>query len=112
MPAFTLKQIPEGLMRRLRREAQRNRRSVSQEMLNLLDRALEQIAVEQADRAGEKTLRYGANRGPVKEPATVDRETQLRVWRELSGQWRSDQDPDEELEAIYGARTAGREVEL
>lgn len=40
MPALTLKNIPEELLQRLRDSAQRNRRSITSEVLARLDAAL------------------------------------------------------------------------
>ena len=41
MPNLTLKNVPESLLRRLRAQAEANRRSVNSEILTLLDAALE-----------------------------------------------------------------------
>lgn len=41
MTTLTLKQVPEELLQRLRAEAQRQRRSVNQQALYLLERTLE-----------------------------------------------------------------------
>jgi hypothetical protein len=40
MPAIVLKEVPAQLHRRLREQAERNRRSMSQELLTILERAL------------------------------------------------------------------------
>ncbi len=36
---------------------------------------------------------------------------QVKAWRQLAGQWQSDS-PSEEIDAIYAARTPGREIDL
>jgi plasmid stability protein len=105
MSSFTLKNVPETLMNQLRQRAQRNRRSLAKEMQQLLETALE------ASEARETTPRYHAmvNMGADGPP---DRDAQVEAWRDLCGQWQSDLDPEAEIEAIYAARTAGREVDL
>jgi len=40
MPAIVLKNVPQELHRRLREQAERNRRSMSQELLTIIERAL------------------------------------------------------------------------
>ena len=40
MPAIVLKDVPADLHRRLRDQAERNRRSMSQELLTIMERAL------------------------------------------------------------------------
>ena len=46
--------------------------------------------------------------------ATVsrDRAAQVAAWRALGSSWQSDTTPQQEIQAIYDARTGGRSVEL
>jgi hypothetical protein len=105
MASFTLKKVPEALMNQLRQRAQLNRRSLAKELLLLLETALE------ASEARETTQRYHATVRTC-DDRPLDRDAQVEVWRDLCGQWQSDLDPEAEIEAIYAARTAGREVDL
>jgi len=110
MASFTIKQIPKPLLERLRQRAQSNRRSLAKELLLMLEAALDVPEGGPPAAARESSARYDAAGDGVDEG--MDREAQVAAWRELCGQWRSDQTLDEELEAIYAVRTAGREVEL
>ena len=46
MATLNVKNVPEGLYKRLRRRAQRQRRSVSQEVIHILSRATESPRLE------------------------------------------------------------------
>jgi hypothetical protein len=63
-------------------------------------------------RAGESTPAYGATVDSGRLSPEQERERQLEAWRELCGQWESDESVDEEIAAIYAARSGGREVDL
>lgn len=91
MASLTLKNLPEGLLERLRKLAVQQRRSVTQQALYLIEGGL-------------------ANT----EAATTEQETlaQVSAWRELAGRWESDRTPQEEIDSVYEARTAGREISL
>lgn len=73
MASLTLKNLPDDLLRALRKAADKDRRSVTQEIIHLLESAL-------AGRAGR----------PV--PRSPDADAQLAVWRKLAGKWESDVD--------------------
>lgn len=93
MTALTLKDLPPKLLRSLRAAAKHDRRSLTQEVIHLLDLALRD-RIERPER-----------------PA-LDVESQLAAWRKLAGTWRSDVDPALEAERLMAARTPGRKVEL
>lgn len=93
MPALTLKEIPEELLVRLRAVAKRERRSVMQEAIFLLE--------------GGVTAREHALESPIS-PADL----QVAQWRALAGSWQSVQSFDAEIADILAARTAGRAIEL
>jgi len=92
MPSLTLKNIPEPLLERLRERAGADRRSLTQEILFLLEEAL---------------ARFPRERG-----MEAQARGQADAWSKLSGGWRSDLDPEEEADRILAARTRGRDVEL
>jgi len=91
MPSLTLKNLPDPLLRDLRKAAERDRRSLTQEIIHLLDAAL---------------------RGGVGRPAFrgADVEAQLAAWRKLAGKWDSDVDAPTEAGRLMGRRTPGRKV--
>lgn len=89
MASITLKNIPDELLDRLRARAQRERRSLTQQAVYLLEGALHD------------------------EPATEDEvAAQVNAWRALAGRWLSTEDAAAEISAVYDARTAGRDVDL
>lgn len=89
MASLTLKDIPEELLENLRAAAKRDRRSLSQEALVILEGGL---ARRESNR--EQAMR------------------QLEAWRALAGKWVSDQTVEEEVASILGARTVGRDIDL
>lgn len=88
MPSLTIKDIPEELLERLRELAERDRRSMTQEVIHLLD----EVVAEREDRSRA--------------------ERQADAWEKLAGRWESDRPADEEIDEIYESRTEGREVNL
>lgn len=87
MASLTLKNLPDDLLQALRKAADRDRRSLTQEIIHLLEVAL---------RGGERTTA----------------EAQVAAWRKLAGAWESDVDATSEAERIIERRTEGREVVL
>jgi len=93
MASLTLKNLPDDLLRALRKAAGKDRRSVTQEIIHLLESAL-----------GGRTDR------PV--PRSPDAHAQLAAWRKLAGKWESDVDRATEAERLMKRRTSGREVDF
>ncbi len=92
MASLTLKNLPDELLGALREAAERDRRSLTQEIIYLLAAAV---------RGGERS----AGRSP-------DVEAQVAAWRKLAGKWESNLDQATEAERIMERRTEGREVDL
>jgi len=92
--SFTVKGIPDELLDRLRSRAVRERRSLTQEIIHLLESALSGQGLQEARRA------------------LAEAERQTTAWSELVGRWRSDRPVAEEIGEIYEARTTGRAVDL
>ena len=91
MASITLKNLPDDLLDALREAAQRDRRSMTQEIVHLLE-----TAVRALPKAAE----------------TPDAKAQVAAWRKLAGKWESDVDSATEARRISSARTRGREVDL
>lgn len=92
MASLTLKNLPDPLLRDLRKAAEKDRRSLTQEIIHLLDAAV---------------------RGRIGRPSSQpDLNAQLAAWRKLAGKWESDVDRAREAEQLMKRRTSGREVEL
>lgn len=89
MSSITLKDVPEELLIRLRRAAARDRRSLNQEALVLIEGGL----------AARETAEERAQR-------------QVEAWQGLAGAWVSDRAFDEEVADVYAARSLGRDVDL
>lgn len=94
MASLTLKNIPDSLLERLRARAAEDRRSVSQEMIHLLE-----ISLDAAPGSAHRDLLATAR-------------AQAEAWDRLAGRWQSDQSADEEIRDILAARTSGRAIEL
>lgn len=93
MPSLTLKNVPDDLLRALRKAADKDRRSVTQEIIHLLESALGRRAERPA-------------------PRSADANAQLAAWRKLAGKWESDVDRATEAERLVERRTSGRGIDL
>jgi len=89
MSSITLKDVPEELLVRLRAAAARERRSLNQQALVLIEGGL--AARESAEERARR---------------------QVEAWRALAGAWVSDRPFEDEVADLYAARTAGRDVAL
>jgi plasmid stability protein len=92
MASLTLKNLPDDLLRALRKAADKDRRSMTQEIIHLLE-----LALGRAERSGLR-------------PSDVD--AQLAAWRKLAGKWQSDEDHATEAARLMTRRTRGREVDF
>jgi plasmid stability protein len=93
MTSLTLKNLPDSLICSLRKAAENDRRSLTQEIIYLLDYALQ--------RRREKPA----------QPTTIA-ETQVAAWRELAGKWESNMNIEDENKQLMEHRTPGREIEF
>ena len=91
MASLTLKNVPDELLAALNLAAERDRRSMTQEIIYLLEVALR----------GEHPVGRAAHT-----------EAQVAAWRKLAGKWKSDVDPPTETKRIMERRTKGREVDI
>lgn len=91
MASLTLKNLPDGLLRALRKVSARDRRSLNQEIIHLLEASV-------LGKAGPQSRH--------------DARAQVVRWRKLAGKWRSDVDEATEVRRIARRRTRGREVDL
>ena len=106
MPSLTLENIPEPLLERLRRRAEADRRSLTQEILHLLEAAL-----EQHDRPDDAE-RAAPDQDRDRHQARNQAQAQADAWEALGGRWRSDLEPGEEIDRILASRTRGRQGDL
>ena len=95
MPTKTLRNVPEDMARKIKLLSERQRRSENQQFLVLLEEALQ---IE------EKKM--------AESPVPISIETQVKLWRSLSGKWKDGKDAQKIIEDIYSSRTLGRDVDL
>jgi plasmid stability protein len=93
MASLTLKNLPDDLLRALREVADKDRRSLTREIVYLL----------------ESALRGQIDRPVLRSPGA---DAQVAAWRRLAGRWVSDVDRATEAERLMKRRTSGRKVEL
>jgi len=93
MPSLTLKNLPDSFLKALREAAERDRRSLTQEVIYLVEEALQ-------------------NRPQSQPRHDRDLESQVAAWRALAARWESDVDIETESQRLLDGRTGGREVEL
>ena len=91
MSSITLKNLSDELLDELREAAERDRRSLTQEIIHLLETAL---------------------RGRPKTVEQPDVKAQVAAWRKLAGKWESGVDTATEAARLTKARSPGREVDL
>lgn len=91
MASVTLKNLPDPLLHELRDAAEHDRRSLTQQIIYLLETAL---------RARPKAVQV------------TDAKAQVAAWRKLAGKWESDVDAETEVAQIKKARSRGRVVDL
>jgi hypothetical protein len=89
MATITLNDIPEDLLARLQTAALRERRSLDQEAIVLIEGGL-----AARETAGERA------------------ERQVAAWSDFVGGWVSDLPFEAEVAALYTARTSGRDFDL
>ena len=92
MASLTLKNLPDDLLRALRKAADMDRRSMTQEIIHLLESAL------------------GRAKRPA--PRSADADAQVAAWRKLAGKWESDSDRATEARRLMDRRTSGREIDF
>ena len=91
MSSITLKNLSGDLLDELREAAERDRRSLTQEIIHLLETSL---------------------RGRPTTAPRPDVKAQVAAWRKLAGKWESDIETTTEAARITKARSRGREVDL
>jgi len=93
MASLTLKNLTDDLLRALREVADKDRRSLTREIIHLLESALR-----------------GHGERPA--PRSSGADAQLAAWRKLAGKWESDVDRAIEAEQLVKRRTSRSKVEF
>jgi plasmid stability protein len=95
MKSITVRNIPDELLDRLRTLSVIEKRSLNNEILIVLEKGL------------AKESEYKTN---FKNHLSM--ETQIKIWQNLSGQWKDDRSTDEIIRDIVDSRSEGRSVDL
>lgn len=93
MANLTIRNVPEDLLKNLRKLSQKERRSLNSEILVLLEKSVTQEAL-------------GKNNN------TISIQAQTELWGKLAGEWDDSRPAEEIIGDILARRTLGREVEL
>ena len=95
MKSITVRNIPDELLDRLRTLSIIEKRSLNNEILIVLEKGL------------AKDVEYKTN---FKNHLSM--ETQIKIWQNLSGQWKDNRSTDEIIRDIIDSRSEGRSVDL
>jgi plasmid stability protein len=93
--SITVRNIPDELLDRLRTLSIIEKRSLNNEILIVLEKGL------------AKDSEYKTN---FKNHLSM--ETQIKIWQNLSGQWKDNRSTDEIIRDIIDGRSEGRSVDL
>ena len=95
MASITVRNIPESILKRIKELSSIERRSVNNQILVILERGTDSEYEERLSRR-----------------RSLSKETQLEIWRKLSGTWLDRRSAKEIIGDIYSHRTQGRDVSL
>ena len=95
MKSITVRNLPDEMLNRLRTLAVLEKRSLNNEILIVLEKGL---AKESEDKTNFKNH--------------LSMETQIKIWQNLSGQWKDNRSTDEIIRDIVDSRSEGRSVDL
>jgi len=96
MANITVRNIPENVFSQIKQLSTRERRSINNEILVVL----------------ESGLAYEANNIYKTNKETIPKELQLKIWNNLSGKWIDDRTTEQIKENIINTRTLGRDINL
>lgn len=95
MANLTIRNIPDDVFNKIKTLSILEKRSMNSEILVVLEKG---ISRELRDYAGTKK--------------PIGRETQLNIWKNLSGKWEDTRKTCEIIDEIVAGRTLGRDIEL
>ncbi|HNZ26233.1 MAG TPA: Arc family DNA-binding protein [Spirochaetota bacterium] len=94
MVNLTIRNIPNDIINKIKVLSQINKRSMNSEILLLLETGI------------HKKLKAG------NEKRQISKNTQINIWKKLSGLWKDDRNTDQIINDIYSNRTSGRDFTL
>lgn len=89
----TVRNIPDGIMRKLKALSVIERRSLNSEILVVIEKGL-------SSAIGERETRH------------LSGEMQVELWKKVCGSWEDDRSTREIIDDIYANRTLGRDIKL
>jgi plasmid stability protein len=95
MASITVRNIPEGVFKRIKALSSIDKRSINNEILLILEKG---ISTE-----FEEKLHMRKH---------ISKDTQVEIWKNLLGKWIDDRSTEEIVKDIYSHRTIGREVKI
>ena len=95
MATITVRNIPDSIFEKIKLLSDIDHRSLNSELVVVIENGARQLE--------DRQLGTGY---------AVDKETQLSIWSELSGQWKDAKSKSATIREIYDARTMGRKVSL
>lgn len=95
MKSITLRDIPEDILDQAKALAVRDRRSLNQSLILLLEEGLK-----------------GSIARHLSQPEMLSRTTQLDLWSRIAGAWEDSRSTTQIVTDIYTHRTKGRSVKL
>jgi plasmid stability protein len=90
---LTVRNIPDEVINKIKTLSEIKKRSMNNELLLIIEKGLEK------EISSKKNYK-------------ISKETQIRIWEKLSGNWADNRTTDEIINDIYSSRTEGRKVEL
>jgi plasmid stability protein len=93
MTNITIRNIPDDIINKIKVLSETERRSLNSEILVILEKGL----------ITENNQKNNSN---------ISKETQIKIWSQLSGKWKDDRSTKEIIDDIYQSRTEGREFIL
>lgn len=93
MMNLTVRNIPDDVINKIKVLSEIDKRSLNNEILIILEKGL-------------------YNETKNRENLKITKDTQIKIWNKLSGNWEDKRNTDEIIKDIYSTRSLGREVEL
>ncbi len=93
MANLTIRNIPEDLLEKMRRQAKTEKRSLNNEILMVLEKCAD--------------LYYTVNKDD-----SFPQEAQVALWEKIAGEWEDRRSAEEIADDIRAHRTVGRKVDL
>lgn len=90
---LTVRNIPDNIINKIKTLSKIDRRSINSEILVILEKGLSSIIT-------------------TKNQNKISKETQVKIWQELSGKWEDSRTTKEIINNIISSRTLGRKVKL